>query len=142
MNISNNVTEDLLKQQEIRIGGRGPRSSNTLATGFGRAVQTGDDVVHFELAFLDAGDNLLALALLEKEHLLQLTFEQGDEMRLIVLGPFLAGGFGVIGGWLVDEICLEGFLEIVVGNVVRIIFLDHGRTEIFTEPVKPLSQYV
>lgn len=142
MNIGNNVTEYLLKQQEIRIRGRGARSSNTLATGIGRAVQTGDDIVHLELAFLNSVDNLLALALLEKEHLLQLTLEQGDEMRLIVLGPFFAGGLGVIGGWLVDEICFESFLEIVVGNVVRIEFLDHGRTEIFTEPVTQLSQYI
>lgn len=142
MNIGNNVTEYLLKEQEIRIGGCGARSSNTLATGIGRAVQTGDDIVHLELAFLNAGDNLFAFALLEKEHLLQLTLEQGDEVCFIVLGPFFAGGIGVIGGWLVDEICLQSFLEIVVGNVVRIEFLDHRRTEIFTEPVKQLSQYV
>jgi hypothetical protein len=33
-------------------------------------VQTGDDIVHFEFTFLNAGNNLLTLALLEYKDLL------------------------------------------------------------------------
>jgi hypothetical protein len=141
MNIGNNITEHLLKHHKILVGGRRARGSTALATGIGRAIQTGDHIVHLEFGLLDPVDNLLTLALLKQEHLFQLALEQGHKLRFVVLRPFFAGGLGVIGGRLVDEVGLEGFLEIVIRNVERIVLLDHGRTEIFTEPVEQLNQY-
>lgn len=141
MDIGNDIAEHLLKHQEIRIRGGGPRGSSTLATGIGRAIQTGDHIVHLELALFDALDNLLTLPLLEQEHLLQFTLEQGHKARFIVLGPFFTGGLSVIGNWLVNEIGLESLFEVVIGNIERIELLDHRRTEIFTESVEQLHQY-
>lgn len=136
--IGDDITEHLLKHQEVGIRGGWAGSPCALATGFDGAVQTGHDIGDLKFTILDAFDDLLALALLEQEDLLQLALEQRYKVRLIVLGPFFAGGIGVFGGGL-DKIRLQRLLEIVIGNVEGIVLLDHRRPEIFTEPVAQLS---
>jgi hypothetical protein len=139
VDVGNNITENLFQHQEVRIGGDWTRRPYTLTTSIGGVFQTGDDIGHLKLNVLNAAHNLLTLALLEYEDFLQLALEQGDKVRLIVLSPFFAGGLGVLGGRFVDKVGLKSFFEVVVGDIEGIVLLDHGRTEILTEPVKQLG---
>lgn len=131
MYIGDNVTQHLLQQEEILVG-RGA-GTDTLAT-VGHAIQARNDIADIGLAGLDAAHNLLALDLLEVEDLVQLALQQSHKVFLVIVGPRFAVGFGVVGGGLGHEIGLEGFLQVIVGNVVPVVLLDHGRAEVFAEP--------
>lgn len=135
MDIGNDVAEHLFQQQEVIVGGRRPRRTAALPPTTGGAVQPSNNVIHVNLALLDALDDLLALALLEVENLVQFTLEQGDKNPLIVFGPVAAGGLGVLRGGVGDEVCFQGLFEVVVGDVVGMVLPDHGGLEMFTEPV-------
>lgn len=135
MNIGNDVTQDLLERQEILIGrGRRGARTNALTPRLGRVLKASDDAVDFRLANLDATNDFLALDLLEVEDFVQLALKQGDEVFLVVLGPWLAVGLGIVRRGLRHVSCLQRFLEVFVGDVVPIVLLDHRRTKVFAEP--------
>lgn len=139
MHIGDDIGKHLFQQQEILVGGWWPRRAGALATGTGgTVVETGDDVIHLDFASFNALDNLLRLALLEEKDLLEFGLEQSDEGGLIILGPFLAGGFDIVRGGLGDKVGFERFLEFVVGNVIRVVLLDHGGSEMLAEPAREM----
>mgnify|MGYP000901296339 CR=1 FL=1 len=132
VHVGDDVAQVLLEQHEVLVGG-GRRVSGVMGAG-GVAVEAGDDLVDLALAGLDAADDLAALEALEGEDLVELALEQGDEALLVVLGPGLAVGPGAVRGGLLDVLGLEGVLEVLVGDVVPPVLLDHGRAELLAEP--------
>lgn len=139
VNISYDVTQHLLKQQKILIG-RWPRSRSGARTPVPRLILTAFDelnnMLHIRLAGLYALHNLLTLHLLEVKDLVEFAFQQGHEIRFVFFSPCFAFWLWVFGGWFCDVIGLEGFLQIIVGDVVPVVLADDGRPEVFPEPVR------
>lgn len=140
VHVGDDIAQHLLQQQEILVGRRGVQpvlaGAATQATvgGSSSTIQARNHVVDFGLAGLDTADNLLAFDFLEVEDLVQLTLQQRHEVLLIVIGPWLAIRLGVLGRGFGDEVCLESFFQVVVGDVIPVELLDHGRLEVFAEP--------
>lgn len=143
MNISNDITQDLLEEQKILIGRRRTRNGpDTRAAGSRRipiTFQPRDDIVHVLFAGLDAPNNLLTLDPLEVKNLVEVVLQQGDETLLVIFGPGFAVWFWAFGGWFLDEVGLEGFFQFVVGDVVPVVLLNHRRAEMFSEPKEQVT---
>lgn len=125
MDIGNDIAEYLFQRQEVVIGGWRSRSTAAFAPTTGRLVQSRDNVIHVDLALLDALNNFLALTLLESKDLVQLALEQRDKVLLVVFGPVAAGGLGASRSGLGDKISFECLFELFVGDVVGMILPDH-----------------
>lgn len=56
-------------------------------------------------------------------------------MLLVIFRPGFTVGLGVSLRGRRDEFGSKSFLEFVVGDVVPVVIADHGRLEMFSEPV-------
>lgn len=122
MHVGNDVTQVLFEEQEILIAGR-----------IFSSLQARDYLVHFSSTGLDATDDLIPLELLEGEDLVELSLQQSDETLLIVLRPRFAIRLGILLRGRRDVLCLQGLLEIIVGDVVPCPLLDQGRPQLLPE---------
>ena len=129
VNIGYDVTQHLLEQQKILIGRR-PSTRSGARPPVPRLILIAfdelNDMLHFGLAGLNTLHNLLTLDLLKVEDLVEFAFQQGDEIRFVFFGPCFAVWLGVFGGWFRDIVGLEGFLQVIVGDVVPVVLADDG----------------
>ena len=139
VNIGYDVTQHLLEQQKILIGRR-PSTRSGARPPVPRLILIAfdelNDMLHFGLAGLNTLHNLLTLDLLEVEDLVEFAFQQGDEIRFVFFRPCFAVWLGVFGGWFRDVVGLEGFFQVIVGDIVPVVLADDGRSEMFPEPVR------
>lgn len=134
MNIGDDITENLLQQQEVIVGGRRSGWANDARAAIARVVEPLNDVEDLSLADLNSLDDFLTLPLLEEVDLFQLAFQQRHEALLIIFGPFPARWFSSIRGGLGDKFGLESFLQLVVCDVEGMVFPNHRRLEVLAEP--------
>jgi hypothetical protein len=136
VDVGDDVAQIFLQEQKVAIGGVCMlyTSSPGISILPSRLVQAGDDFGDFFLAGLDAAHDLFALDLLEGEDLIQFALEQGDEVFLVFFGPRLAFWFGVFGGGIGFEGGFEGVFEVVIGDVMPVVSLDQGRSQLVSEP--------
>lgn len=134
MNISDDITEDLLQQQKVIVSGRRSGRANDARAAIARVIKPLNNIGDLGLRNLNSLHNFLALALLEEVDLLQLALQQRHEILLIVLGPFPARWLSSIWGGLGDIVGLESFLKLVVCDVEGMILPNHRRLEVLAEP--------
>lgn len=132
VNIRDDVAQVFLQQQEVLICGL--MSLRQLS--FSRLTQSLDNLVDFLLASLYPPHYFIALQFLKGKHLVQFALEHRDKVLLVVLGPWSAFRLWVLRRGLSFERCLQRSLQVVVGNVVPVKLLDHGRPELLSEPAE------
>ena len=128
VNIGYDVTQHLLELQEILIGRRPTRPDAPLSVP--RLIlipfDALNDMLDFPFAGLDALHDLLTFDLLKVEDLVEFAFQQGDEIRFVFFGPCFALWLWVFRGWFRDVVGLEGFLQVIVSDVVPVVLADDG----------------
>lgn len=129
VNIGYDVTQHLLELQEILIGRRPPTRPDAplpVPRLILIAFDALNDMLHFPFAGLNALHDLLTLDLLKVEDLVEFAFQQGDKIRFVFFGPCFALWLWVFRGWFGDVVGLEGFLQVIVGDVVPVVLADDG----------------
>ena len=98
-----------------------------------------NDLVDFPFTSLDPPHNLPGLDPLEGEDLVQLPFKLGDESFFIIFGPGSSTRQRVFRSWLGLVRGPEGFFELIVREVVIIIFFEQGRPQLLPKAITQWS---
>jgi hypothetical protein len=122
VNISNDIAQVLLEQHEILLQGHIGLAAVGLV--WGMLICLSYDIVDFLLTSPYSLDNLLALDLLECEDLVQFSFQFLDEALLILFGPWLPLGLGIVVSRFRLVVGVESFLQTFIVDVVVIPILD------------------
>jgi hypothetical protein len=133
VDICNDITEVLLEHHEILLGRDvgirgvailGPRTT---------LVESLDDLTNLLVAAGNSTANLDGLDLLLGVNLIELLVERLDELLLVLRRPLATFRPWVLPRGRRDEFPLELVLQVIVGDVIPLVLLDHAGPQLLAE---------
>ena len=124
MNVRNNIPQILLEHHELLLSWGIVILSLAISTHGASAVEPSNNIIDLPPTRLNASVNLARLALLPRIHTIQLNIECVDELRLLLLGPFLLS-FRALD-------FQQGFEALVV-DVRPLVLLDDAGAQLLAE---------